>query len=113
MSAQRIGHCLASAASTGYRVGIVDGRVRVRRTAEQALEGRPAADNDAWRAPLRSIAPREVELVLVEDISFAVARLDADTREAFEERAAILEYEAGLPREIAERVALCWSRRQR
>ena len=40
---------------------------------------------------------------LVADV---VARLDANQREAFEERAAIIEYEAKLPRAHAECLAL-------
>ena len=41
-----------------------------------------------------------------EHVRRIVARLDAGRREAFEERAAIVEYDAGLPREEAERRAL-------
>lgn len=33
----------------------------------------------------------------------------SDVREAFEERAAIIEFEAGLPREEAERLARRWT----
>lgn len=36
-----------------------------------------------------------------------------DEREAFEERAAILETDGGYPRELAERVALWWTRTPR
>lgn len=43
---------------------------------------------------------------LDEHVRRIVARLDAGRREAFEERAAIVEYDAGLPREEAERRAL-------
>lgn len=35
-----------------------------------------------------------------------VSRLDANLREAFEERAGILQFEAGKPRELAEALAL-------
>jgi hypothetical protein len=35
-----------------------------------------------------------------------VCRLDDDLREAFEERAGILQFEAGHPRELAEALAL-------
>ena len=37
------------------------------------------------------------------DVAEALAGLTTDQREAFEERAAILEYDAGLPRRTAER----------
>lgn len=40
------------------------------------------------------------------DVARAVAKLNEDDREAFEERAAIFEYDAGLPRREAERRAL-------
>lgn len=40
------------------------------------------------------------------DVAEALAGLTSDQREAFEERAAILEYDAGLPRRTAERRAL-------
>ena len=40
------------------------------------------------------------------DVAEALAGLTPDQREAFEERAAILEYDAGLPRRTAERRAL-------
>lgn len=43
---------------------------------------------------------------LDEHVRRIVARLDAGRREAFEERAAIVEYDAGLPRIEAERRAL-------
>lgn len=36
--------------------------------------------------------------------------MTADEREAFEERAAVLEHDAGYPRELAERVAVYWTR---
>ena len=39
-------------------------------------------------------------------VANAVALLDANQREAFEERAAIMEVEAGVPRIEAERLAL-------
>jgi hypothetical protein len=35
-----------------------------------------------------------------------LTRLDADLREEYEERAAIMEYDGGLPREFAENLAL-------
>lgn len=40
------------------------------------------------------------------DVAEALAGLTPDQREAFEERAAILEYDAGFPRRTAERRAL-------
>ena len=40
------------------------------------------------------------------DVAEALAGLTPDQREAFEERAAIMEYDAGLPRRTAERRAL-------
>lgn len=110
MSLSRIGHILASAAEVGYRVGVVDGRVRVRRMSpDGSREGAPI-DGEAWRAPLRSLDPNELQRVLVANVSAELTMLDDAERDAFEERAAILEHDAGLPRELAERVAWCWSR---
>lgn len=40
------------------------------------------------------------------EVANAVARLDADAREFFEERAGIKEHDGGLPRKEAERQAL-------
>lgn len=40
------------------------------------------------------------------DVAEALAGLTPEQREAFEERAAILEYDAGFPRRTAERRAL-------
>ena len=40
------------------------------------------------------------------DVAEALAGLTPDLREVFEERAAIMEYDAGLPRRTAERRAL-------
>lgn len=40
------------------------------------------------------------------DVAEALSGLTPDQREAFEERAAILEYDAGIPRRTAERQAL-------
>jgi hypothetical protein len=52
--------------------------------------------------------------ILAPLLSLSVARLcdgmTGDEREAFEERAAMLEADAGYPRELAERVALWWVR---
>ena len=41
-----------------------------------------------------------------EVVADLVSRLDADLREAFEERAAIREFDGGLNRELAEALAL-------
>ena len=41
-----------------------------------------------------------------------VALLDADQREAFEERAGIIEFEAGVPRDLSEALALLCVLRQ-
>ena len=41
-----------------------------------------------------------------------VARLDEDLREGFEERAAILEFDAGIQRDLAEALALLMLIRQ-
>lgn len=51
-------------------------------------------DSDNYLQPLDPQVAREV------------ARLDESDREAFEERAAIMEYDGGLPRREAERRAL-------
>jgi hypothetical protein len=52
--------------------------------------------------------------ILAPLLSLTVAQLcdgmTGDEREAFEERAGILEADAGYPRELAERVALWWVR---
>lgn len=104
----RVAHCLARAAHDGYRVGIVDGRVRVRRAASDGREGRSVADQSVWRAELRTLDPAVVATVLEVDVAVEVAAFDDDTREAFEERAAIIEHDARLERDLAERVAWCW-----
>lgn len=111
MSVVRVGHILASAAEAGFEVGVVDGRVRVRRVRMERLHEAPARDDEAWRAPLRALDPSLVQRVLTLDVRAAIASLDDDAaREDFEERAAILEHEAGVPRAMAERVAWCWSK---
>jgi hypothetical protein len=107
-SLARIGHCLASAAQAGFRVGVVDGRVRVRRVGGEPTEGRSAGEEAGWRAALRTLDPREVERVLVANVATELDGVDDDLRDAFEERAAIVEHDAGVPRELAERVAWCW-----
>lgn len=51
--------------------------------------------------------PLEITLSKPEEVITAlVERLDANLREAFEERAAIREFDGGLPREHAEALAL-------
>lgn len=47
------------------------------------------------------------------EVAKAVAQLDESARDAFEERAAILEFDAGLPRIDAERQALALVQAQR
>lgn len=106
MSFRRVGHALASAAQDGYRVGVVDGRVRVRRVCSEGADGRAAPA--MWRSELRALDPRNLARLLVVDVAVAIEGLDEDVREAFEERAAILEHEAGVERSLAERVAWCW-----
>ena len=66
------------------------------------------SDGGGWRAELRALDPRAVESVLLLHVAWEIERFDDDTREAFEERAAIVEHDAGLPRDLAERVAWCW-----
>jgi hypothetical protein len=61
-----------------------------------------------WRSELRALDPRNLARLLVVDVAVAIEGLDEDVREAFEERAAILEHEAGVERSLAERVAWCW-----
>lgn len=55
--------------------------------------------------------------VLVPLLALTIAQLchgmTSDEREAFEERAAILEMDEGYPRELAERVAVWWVRTPR
>lgn len=53
-----------------------------------------------------AVSPLSLPEPLDEHVRRIVSRLDAGRREAFEERAAIVEYDAGLPREEAERRAL-------
>jgi hypothetical protein len=82
--------------------------------------GRPlGADGLALRIPDGLPAAIESEAVRLRAIlapllSFTVAQLcdgmTDDEREAFDERAAILEADAGYPRELAERVAVWWTR---
>lgn len=56
----------------------------------------------------------ELRGALVSLLSLSIAQLcdgmTADEREAFEERAAILEADARAPRDLAERVAVWWVR---
>lgn len=107
MSARaRVAQCLATAAQDGYRVAIVEGRVRVRRVTSEGREGRSL--DRAWRAELRVLDPVAVARVLAVDVAHEVARFDEIAREAFEERAAIAEHDGGLPRDLAERAAWCW-----
>ena len=56
--------------------------------------------------PTPTTPPTATPEPLDQHVRRIVARLDAGRREAFEERAAIMEYDAGLPREEAERRAL-------
>lgn len=56
--------------------------------------------------PTPTTPPTATPEPLDQHVRRIVARLDAGRREAFEERAAIVEYDAGLPREEAERRAL-------
>ena len=55
--------------------------------------GRPARPD--WRKGLKQVLP----------LSALVGNLPADLRDAWEERAAIMEYDGGLPRDDAERCA--------
>ncbi|MFO0562349.1 MAG: hypothetical protein U0269_30315 [Polyangiales bacterium] len=110
MSVVVIGHILASAAEAGFEVGVIDGRVRVRRVRVERPHEAPARADEAWRAPLRALDPSLVQRVLVLDVRAAIAVLDDAAREDFEERSAILEHDAGIPRALAERVAWCWSK---
>lgn len=61
----------------------------------------------------REVAAHRDELValLTTPLGALVARLDDDEREAWSERAAILEHDAGLPRDLADRAAAWWARR--
>ena len=75
-------------ANLGVKLELADGKVRAMPRA--ALTGEVQAFIRSSKA--------ELVLLLATDI-------DVAKREAFEERAAILEYDAGLPREEAERQA--------
>jgi hypothetical protein len=69
------------------------------------LDGLPdALDSEAVR--LRRI----LFLLLALTVEQLCDGMTAEEREAFEERAAILEFEAGYPRDLAERVAVWWAR---
>jgi hypothetical protein len=61
---------------------------------------------DAIFNPDRIPAPRESNPAPIADPEIRVEDLDPDWRIAWEERAAILEYDGGLPRERAEALAL-------
>lgn len=54
--------------------------------------------------------PRRLQPPIDADVARAVARLNLGQREFFEERAGILEFDAGLPRAEAEREALAQTR---
>lgn len=78
-----------------------------------------AVDGSALVIPVDLPRPMKSEAVRLRGIlstllSFPVAELchdmTDDERAAFEERAAILEYDAGVPRDLAERVAVWWTR---
>jgi hypothetical protein len=58
------------------------------------------ADADNTQGASRYVQPLDA------DVAHAVAHFDEGDREAFEERAAIFEYDGGLPRREAERRAL-------
>ena len=68
-------------------------------------DGLPVAlDREAVR--LRGILATLLSLMVAE----LCHGMTDDEREAFEERAAVLEYDAGVPRDLAERVAVWWTR---
>ena len=103
MSDAAIGHALAEAHAAGWEVSVRDGRVRVRRVHGRAHSAGAAS----WRAVVRERAG-DVARVLTGDVGAWVSGASARAREAWEERAAILEFDAGIERQRAERIAWCW-----
>lgn len=103
MSDAAIGYALAEAHAAGWEVSVRDGRVRVRR-----VDGRAhSAGAEGWRAVVRERAG-DVARVLTGDVRAWVRGASERVREAWDERAAILEFDVGLGRERAERIAWCW-----
>ncbi len=103
MSDAAIGHALAEAHATGWEVSVRDGRVRVRRA-----DGRAQSEGAmGWRAVVRERAG-DVARVLEGEVREWASGASASEREAWDERAAILEFDAGIERQRAERIAWCW-----
>lgn len=103
MSDAAIGHALAEAHAAGWEVSVRDGRVRVRRADGRAQ----SAGATGWRDVVRERAG-DVARVLEGDVRAWVSGASASVREAWDERAAILEFDAGIKRQRAERIAWCW-----
>ena len=70
------------------------------------LTGHPSDELRAWARHWRRCLHPLVSLTVPQ----LCHGMTADEREAFEERAAILEADGGYPRELAERVAVLWAR---
>ncbi|MDP3276808.1 MAG: hypothetical protein Q8Q09_16530 [Deltaproteobacteria bacterium] len=94
MSRAALGHALADAYREGWEVSACDGRVRVRR---RPVEGSVGPSKSDWRAVLR-----RDPVATLEALTGPVVGCDG-------ERAAVLEFDAGLSRELAERVAWLWA----
>lgn len=96
-----VGELLLSATDAGYPL-TVDGDALV---------------IPATLPPSMKSAAGRLRSILATLLSLSVEQLchgmTDDEREAFEERAAILETDGGYPRELAERVALWWTRTPR
>ena len=101
-----IGDALAEAWAQGYVVTLESDRLRVLARDSGAAVGLQAAHPGAWFGVLRTSA--EMVRRLLRDRPEPDSWLDPTGREWWSERAAILEYDGGLPRELAESVAVCW-----
>ncbi len=120
MSVDRVGHALAAAAAAGWEVAVHNGRIRVRRFARAgAVEARAgtvearAGAGEAWRGEVRALCPIELAAVLAADLEVELEAMSEAQRDAWRERAAVLEFDAGVARSVAERVAWCWTRSER
>ena len=113
MSVDRVGHALAAAAAAGWEVAVHNGRIRVRRVKlAGAVEAR-AGTGEAWRGEVRALCPIELAAVLAADLEVELEAMSEAQRDAWRERAAVLEFDAGVARSVAERVAWCWTRSER
>ncbi|MDP3274739.1 MAG: hypothetical protein Q8Q09_06045 [Deltaproteobacteria bacterium] len=93
-----LGHALADAWAEGWEVSLQGDRLRVR---PRSPSTEPRGSEGPWRAFLRTHA-----LDAIAELCGPCSAPQGDLD--WEERAAILEHDAGLSRVLAERVAWLW-----